>query len=333
MKKIIVGVFLLGYSALNAQSYPPAAGQPGSTAISCTSPVFVAWATNATIVRGKQDISNPTSPLATFGTASEAVGSTPGTSTMSVVSLGDGGSATLTFANAITNGTGYDFAVFENSFNATFLELAFVEVSSDGVNFFRFPSHSETQTTTQIGGFGALDCRYLNNLAGKYQLGYGTPFDLSDVPNNALLNKSAVTHVRVIDVVGSINASYARYDSFGNKINDPFTTPFASSGFDLDAVGVINQAIPKMLVPGETITTVPAFFVDFQFYPNPASDELFFKSNTSFSVRIFDMTGRVVLELEEGNHRQLDVRDLKTGNYVLEVIGSNEKITNNIVIN
>lgn len=333
MKKIVLGAILLGSSVLNAQSYPPAAGQPGTTAISCTSPVFVAWATNATIVRGKQDISNPTSPLASFGTASEAVGSTPGTSTMSVVSLGDGGSATLTFANPITNGTGYDFAVFENSFNSTFLELAFVEVSSDGVNFFRFPSHSETQTTTQIGGFGAVDCRYLNNLAGKYQLGYGTPFDLSDVPNNALLNKSAVTHVRIIDVVGSINATYARYDSFGNKINDPFTTPFNSSGFDLDAVGVINQVLPKRSVSDETISTVPAFSVDFQFYPNPVSDQLFFKANASFSVRIFDTMGRVVLELEEGDHDQVDIRELENGNYLLEVIGSNEKIINNIVIN
>jgi len=51
-----------------------------------------------------------------------------------IVSLGDSGVADVTFAGAIYNGPGADFAVFENGFlNATndslaFLELAFVEV-------------------------------------------------------------------------------------------------------------------------------------------------------------------------------------------------------------
>src|SRR5689334_15247640 len=120
MKKAVL-LAILGVSAIShAQSYPPPAGQTGSTAIAASSPSIVAWATGATVVRGKQDISNASSPLASFGTASLATGA-PSGSTLDVVSLGDGGSATVTFAQPITDGTGYDFAVFENSFSDTFL--------------------------------------------------------------------------------------------------------------------------------------------------------------------------------------------------------------------
>lgn len=326
MKRVLLLAILGASTILNAQSYPPPAGQTGSTAIAASSSSIVAWATGATVVRGKQDISNASSPLATFGTASLATGA-PSGSTLDVVSLGDGGSATVTFAQPITDGTGYDFAVFENSFSDTFLELAFVEVSSDGVNFFRFPSHSQTQTTTQIGGFGAVDCRYINNLAGKYKINFGTPFDLADVPNNALLNKSSITHVKVIDVVGSINATYATYDSYGNKINDPFTTPFASSGFDLDAVGVINQAsgLRKMNFNKEES-------VVFSIYPNPATDVVFLNTDKETAVVVYDLAGRIVKNLSSGNHKEISISDLNTGTYLFEITIDNEKIVKRLMV-
>ncbi len=326
MKRVLLFAVLSVSTISMAQSYAPPAGQAGSTAIASSSPSIVAWATEATVVRGKQDISNGSSPLATFGTASEAVGA-PSGSTMTVVSLGDGGSATVTFALPITDGTGYDFAVFENSFSDTFLELAFVEVSSDGVNFFRFPSHSQTQTTTQIGGFGAVDCRYINNLAGKYKINFGTPFDLADVPNNALLNKSAVTHVKVIDVVGSINATYATYDSYGNKINDPFTTPFASSGFDLDAVGVINQASGfRKKTANENEKALLSI------YPNPATDVIFLNTDKETTVVVYDLTGRIVKNLSNGNHKEISISDLNTGTYLFEISTDNEKIVKKVMV-
>jgi type IX secretion system substrate protein len=328
MKRVLLLAALAVATITNAQSYAPPAGQAGSTAIISSSPSIVAWATGATIVRGKQDISNASSPLATFGTASEAIGA-PSGSTMTVVSLGDGGSATVTFAQPITDGTGYDFAVFENSFSDTFLELAFVEVSSDGVNFFRFPSHSQTQTTTQIGGFGAVDCRYINNLAGKYKINYGTPFDLSEVPNDALLNKSSITHVKVIDVVGSINASYARYDSYGNKINDPFTTPFASSGFDLDAVGVINQASAKMALDANEIKPIG---IEFSMYPNPATDVVFLNTEKEIAVVVYDLSGRVVKKLPKGNYKEIIVSDLNSGTYLFEVSIDDEVIVKRVIV-
>ena len=225
-------------SNVMAGSFAPAAGKAGSTAIHKDAD-FVGWATGVEVVRGLADIANPQGARATFGTPDAALGKAEGTS-YGVVSLGDGGSATLTFDAAITNGVGDDFAVFENSFSDTFLELAFVEVSSDGENFFRFDAISETPTDKQILGFGVVDPTNVYNLAGKYKQGYGTGFDLEELAGIEGLDVNNVTHVRVVDVIGSIDPQYASYDSVGNIINDPYATPFNSGGFDLDAVGVIN---------------------------------------------------------------------------------------------
>lgn len=228
--------------------FPPAAGQPGSTAIHKDHASFKTWASGVQIVRGWVNIADTSvyaggSNKASFGRFSEALGQAEGTSTH-VVSLGDAGMATLTFDRPILNGPGFDFAVFENSFSDTFLELAFVEVSSDGQRFVRFPAVSLTQTQTQLGTFDPIDPTKLHNLAGKYRQGYGTPFDLSDLADSIGLDLNNVRFVRIIDAVGSISPAHATFDSQGNAVNDPFPTPFNSSGFDLDAVGVINHGEP-----------------------------------------------------------------------------------------
>lgn len=233
-----------------AGPYSGPAGTEGSDAIHMTDTGLVAWAAGyRDLVRGPVNISNPGLGNASYGTGNSALGSVQGDGeddVYGVVSLGDGGSITLTFDKPIANGAGWDFAVFENGFSDTFLELAFVEVSSNGVDFFRFDSVSLTQTATQIGGFGSVDATNLHNLAGKYRTGWGTGFDLGELSLvGSLLDINAVTHVRIIDVVGSINPLYASYDSLGNIINDPFATPFNTGGFDLDAIGVRYEAIPE----------------------------------------------------------------------------------------
>jgi hypothetical protein len=78
--------------------------------------------------------------------------------------------------------------------------------------------------------------------------GYGTSFDLSELTGTVDLNISAITHVRIIDVVGSLDPEYARYDSLGNIINDPWRTPYETGGFDLDAVAVMNIPEPGAAV-------------------------------------------------------------------------------------
>jgi len=244
MKRIILLVAAAFAPAALAGPYAPAAGLPGSTAIARDSAAIVGWASGyEDLVRGPVDISDIPSGFASFGAGTDALGPADAhVDSLPVVSLGDGGRITLTFANPIANGSGADFAVFENGFDG-FLELAFVDVSSDGTNFFRFPAFSLTPTTSQAPAFGqSIDPTNLHNLAGKYLRGFGTPFDLTDLAGIPGLDINGVTHIRIQDVVGSIDPLYRALDSLGNAINDPWVTPFPQGGFDLDAVGVLHFA-------------------------------------------------------------------------------------------
>ncbi len=232
---------IVGFVATTANA------QYASHGIAATSPLFTGWATGVSnLTRGPQNIANSGLGLASFGTAAAAIGAPDGW--LGAVSLGDGGSITVTFGKPIANAAGADFAVFENGFisgNLIYAELGFVEVSSNGKDFFRFASTSLTQTTTQTGGFGGTDPTKINNLAGQFVAFEGTPFDLDELKYvSPLLDVNDIISVRIIDVVGSLDDRYATFDSHGNKINDPWATPFASSGFDLDAVGVIH-AVPE----------------------------------------------------------------------------------------
>ena len=229
-----------------AGPYAPAADEPGSTAVAYDSASIVGWASGSqNLVRGPVNISNPGLGYANYGSDTDALGASDAAqnNSLPVVSLGDGGRITLTFARPIANGPGADFAVFENGINDNFLELAFVDVSSDGTNFTRFRAVSLTQRTTQVGPFDqTLDATDLYNLAGKYRVGFGTPFDLAELAGTPGLDINNVTHIRIQDVVGSINPLYGTVDSLGNLINDPWPTNFGTGGFDLDAVGVMNFA-------------------------------------------------------------------------------------------
>lgn len=315
---LLFAAFLLMILDCQAQSFPPAAGQAGSTAIYKTDVSFVAWATGIQIIRGYKKISDPSLGYAATGLPSNAIGAPTG----AVVSLGDRGEAVATFNFPINNGPGFDFAVFENG-NSGYLELGLVKVSSDGINYFGFPTMSQTQTFTQIGSFGTPQANYLNNLAGKYDGNYGTPFDLSEIPDNPLLDKNNITHVKIIDVVGSIDSQYATYDSQGNAINDSFPTPFDSGGFDLQAIGVIHE---KTL----SVTNFNASL--FAMYPNPAKNTLFLNADNEITIVIYDLSGRSVKAFPKGSYKEILVSDLSPGTYLIQVGADHKKDIKKLII-
>ena len=250
MKKLAVSLFSL-LAAGSSAFAGPYSGDTVGTAWNSSS--VLEWANQVVnFTPGPVNIEDPTGTAASFGTPANALGQSDALqNSFNVVSLGDGGSITLSFATPIANGKGADFSVFENGFDVgnglAFLELAFVSVSSDGVNYFTFPSVSLTQTTTQIDGSGLsqndlLDATNIHDLAGKTVAGVGTDFDLSELANvSPLLDVDDIKYVKVTDVVGSIDPQFGTRDSKGNLINDPFPTPFASGGFDLDAIAVLND--------------------------------------------------------------------------------------------
>ena len=303
--------------------FAPAQDKPGTTAMHADSSAFVAWATGCTVERGLMRIDKPENGLASFGEETLALG-VPG-GTMDVVSLGDGGKATLTFESPICNGIGPDFAVFENGFanaqnpDTWALELGFVEVSSDGENFFRFPAVTYVQTETQLGNAGSIVPEQLHNFASKYGAFYGTPFDLDEVEDNALLDKNHITHVRIVDVVGNIDPQYATYDSEGHIINDPWPTGFASSGMDLDAVGVIHD-IAHDVQENETIAIA--------LYPNPVKERLTVNAENLQAVEIFNLVGQLVLT---SNSSVIDFDNLNEGVYFVRVKADGMTVTKRVV--
>jgi hypothetical protein len=222
-------------------------GRPGiagstSTARAAADAALVGWATGYTDYVPGADVS------ASFQTPANAVGPY----STSLVVLGNNGRITLTFDTPIVDGVGDDFAVFENGFtqNATsellFTELAYVEVSSNGTDFVRFDSASRQGVAP--GGFGFQDPKLLGGLAGKDPGGWGTVFDLAALTNDPAVRSGVVDladirYVRLRDVVGADDyptAGDLYDDSFGRQILDAHPTT-GSGGFDLRAVGVLNQ--------------------------------------------------------------------------------------------
>lgn len=201
-----------------------------------------------------------------------------------VVSLGDlnqtqidqgipPGQITLSFTepNHIRQKNGYDFAVFENGFISNFntdkgsvtgqmfAELTYVEVSSDAVNFARFPSVSLTPDL--VGLYGTVEVSNLYNLLGKHpntgSICTATPFDLTDIANepnvlSGLVDVNNIRYVRIVDIPGSGDF----YDAAVKHI-DPNTWPYAcyadnhpiydawltydSAGADLAGIGALKE--------------------------------------------------------------------------------------------
>ncbi len=293
-------------------------GSEGCTAIAADDNVFVAWASNVVVTRGLVDITNPMGQLASFGGDTNAIGPATLDNTMDAVSLGDGGSALIYFEQPIRNGEGPDFAVFENALDDNFLELAFVEVSSDGVHFVRFPATSLIQTETQTGTFGGTDPTFINNLAGKFRIGYGTPFDLEELSDSANINIDSVIFVRVVDVIGTINPEYASYDAFGHIINDPWPTDFNSGGFDLTGVGVIHNR--PVGIENHKVSNIHV-------YPNPCSNTLYIMNDSSEKVELYNVNGKL-LNLDNSGEKKvaIDMKSYPAGFYLLKVGNKVQKI-------
>jgi hypothetical protein len=298
--------------------YPPPVGQPGTTAIYKDSSIIIGWARSCSDFRGYINIADTTqtyygSNRATQGHDYWTNDSADGLS----MSLGDGGYATLTFDAPISNGPGPDFAVFENSFSDTFLELGFVEVSSDGTRFVRFPAVSLTDTSNQVSTFGTLDATKIHNFAGKYRFFYGTPFDLEDLKDSTGIDLQHIVNVRVLDAVGTLDDEFATHDSQGNKVNDPWPTPFDTGGFDLDAIGVIHFA-PQGTGENNNGAGVTI-------YPNPATDKIRFSSESAGTIRysICDLTGRVVRNGSFSGTGTCSLTSLNGGIYLVHMVFEN----------
>jgi hypothetical protein len=167
-----------------------------------------------------------------------------------------GGTITVSFDKPITNGPGPDFAVWENGFavqeGLLFVELAYVNVSSDGNTWVTFPSVFLEDPNANL----IADPTEIYNLAGNYIAHYvsdehkqGTPFDLEDLMNlsevqSGQVDLNTIQYVRLRDILGVSEGGNA-YDQatyFGYAENHVIDDGISyGGGADWDAVGVINE--------------------------------------------------------------------------------------------
>ncbi len=162
--------------------------------------------------------------------------------TTDVVVLGRGGAITLDLETPISEGEGAELAVWENGIavdNRLFAELAYVEVSSDGVVFARFPVACENDQ--KVSAYGSLDTALYSGFAGLHEAGTGTAFDLGKLASlpavtDGHVDLGAIRYVRIVDVIGDGSET----DGEGRPIYDPYPTS-GTAGFDLNAVGVLTS--------------------------------------------------------------------------------------------
>lgn len=219
-------------------------------------PLFAGWVT------GVEDYSPSAGVAGMWANPANAIGPVTGDN-FHIVSLGDldgtqitngvaPGSVTLSFGKPIRDKHGADFVCFENSVisaggagvaGQVFGELAYVEVSSDGINFARMPSRSLTPAL--VGGFGTFDASNVFGFAGKHVNAagdsWGTPFDLVWLEDHPLVvggqvDLGAITRVRIVDIPG--NGFFK--DTLGSPVYDAWVT-VGSGGHDVEAVGVISH--------------------------------------------------------------------------------------------
>jgi hypothetical protein len=172
-----------------------------------------------------------------------------------VVSLGAGGSLTLGFDAPLMDGPGADFMVFENPFFMghgldCFAEVFFVEVSSDGQNFARFPASyvgpqsSGPFSVAPIGSWSGLGGATPVYAHGVLYPGIdprdaaragGDAFDLSDLREDPLVKAGKVllyriTQIRFVDIIDG-----TQRDVQNRLIRDP-----SHGSADIDGVAVLH---------------------------------------------------------------------------------------------
>lgn len=172
-----------------------------------------------------------------------------------VCTLGVGGALTLGFDVTITDGPGSDFTVFENGFlfaGQPFSEVAYVEVSTNGVDFARFPSSyvgppnglsgftAPWGTYSGMTGFTPVLANVSTNAIDPFDpvVSGGEGFDLARLTGDPLVvagvvDVSQIHFVRIVDVPhqsGLDSAGHVVYDNSG-----------ATGTADIDAVAVTQH--------------------------------------------------------------------------------------------
>jgi hypothetical protein len=149
---------------------------------------------------------------------------------LDVLSLGSGGQIVLSFGdNAIEDGPGADFIVFENPFligggGNVFAEPGEVSVSADGLTWKTYPCTATSAPYGACAGWRPVLSTPDNGLSPfDPKSAGGDAFDLADV---------GLAEARFVRIVDKTNQACAP----GSSANE--------NGFDLDAISIVNAKTP-----------------------------------------------------------------------------------------
>ncbi len=257
-------------------------------------------------------------------TASETV---PASAPEEICSLGLGGEIVLEFTdNAIVNGDGIDFTVFENAFRIMygprageiFAEPGKVAVSKDGITFYEFPYDSLT----------------LEGLAGK------TPTNGSADPTNP---DSSGGDGFDLSVVGLDTAYFVKITDVTEIVQDtshPYYDPTAN-GFDLDAIAAVHSR--DVTEVNDEIEIYNSSLTLSYPYPNPISKSentntyVTLDGNGNITLKLYDVLGRVMeaktFSLQGGRITVgFQIDKLPSGIYFLKATGEKSTATQKIIL-
>jgi hypothetical protein len=161
-----------------------------------------------------------------------------------VVSLGSGGSIVVSFApNAIIDGPGADFIVFENPFwiggdsSNPYAEPGEVSVSDDGVTWTSFPC---TPTLDPQAGDGTGVSPPYPATCGGWQV-------VDSNPENGISPVDPSVAGGLALDLATVGLSHARYVKIVDQTHEacPEAGPRPdTNGFDLDAISIVNAELP-----------------------------------------------------------------------------------------
>lgn len=250
-----------------------------------------------------------------------------------------------------TTGGMADFKVGSGQIYFNFNTAAFGEnVKANGRFVMETPSNSLAGTTVFGGAANVYGPFIVNdNITSRVSTLFAQALSSGTIPTlNVTSTPTLLYHIKFtyIDVTKAPNVTFVETNAELSQAQDqfftacgPFTSGFAvadcSSAENLGSqifAAVFDSANADPV--GETLSSKKIDVEGFGIYPNPVKDILFLNIPNDLSVeqvKVMNLQGNIVASYNVGNTTKINVSDLSTGVYILEVIADKGIITRKII--
>ena len=194
--------------------------------------------------------------------------------------------------------------------------------------------------TNKISGAGSASIIVENAKWPVFYAGGSRSLNLKPVANFTVDIKSGVAPLSVQFIDLSINNPVSwswvfkgGTPSTSNQQNP--TVKYNSSGIYQVSLTCKNSAGNNTITKTSYISVSQSTSIDekaneiFSFYPNPTDGILFIKSNKEFRVKIYSMSG--ILLIDETNNKEIDLSNYSNGLYIMQIETDGKVLTDKIV--